>query len=615
MQTDIARLLTRPFDVSKILSKRRQIRHVLQNAGKHTEVRLAILGGSTTSELVDILELFLLKEGIQPVFYQSEFGRFYEDAVVDNAALRKFKPEVVLVHTTARNLQHIPEAGESGESVEHKLDLEFERFHSIWTCLQKEIGCLVIQNNFEPFPQRPLGNLDSVAAFGKNNFICRLNLRLAEHARKMSSWLLINDINYLAAQVGLGEWCEERYWYSYKLALSPTANVALAHNLTKILRAAFGKSRKVLVLDLDNTLWGGVIGDDGLQNLRLGNEAPEGEAFVAFQRYCLELKSQGVLLAVCSKNDLVTAQEGFTHPDSLLKLDDFAAFQANWEPKHENLVRIADSLNLGLESLVFVDDNPAEREIVSAQLEAVAVPDVGSDISRFAEIIDGEGYFEAVHISAEDIARAGLYQANAKREVSLGKFRSYDEYLLSLEMEAEIDVFNDYYLDRIAQLTNKTNQFNLTTTRYTAANLRHIAAAAGYVSLYGRLKDKFSDHGLISVVLGEVKERELHVLLWLMSCRVLKRGMEHAMLDALVAQCQNKGITGIYGRYLRTAKNGMVAKHYEEMGFECVSQSEQESTWRLDLSRGYENRNRFIQITSYATDHTRQVTADLPGSF
>ena len=225
----------------------------------------------------------------------------------------------------------------------------------------------------------------------------------------------INDLAYLAAVVGLQDWYEENYWFSYKLAVGPKANVFVADNIAKILRAAYGKSRKCLVLDLDNTLWGGVVGDDGVTNLRLGNETPEGEAYVAFQQYCRELKNRGIVLAVCSKNHIETAKEGFSHPDSVLKVEDFAAFEANWEPKHENLERIARTLNLGMESLVFVDDNPAERAIVAAQLPMVAVPEIGSDPSRFIEILDRQGYFEALRLSQEDASRAQLYTSNQKR--------------------------------------------------------------------------------------------------------------------------------------------------------------------------------------------------------
>lgn len=612
MELDCFQILSPPFDVAQISAKRKQIKRLLLSQTATIPLRVAVLGGSTTSELVSILELFLLREGFHPVFQESEYGRFFEEAVVDNKALKEFKPDVAIVHTTSRNIRHFPEAAQDKTKVEENLNLEFERFRSVWDVLLSEFGCLVIQNNFDPPSFRILGNSDAVAEFGRTNFVNRMNLKFAEYARTKTG-ILINDICYLAALVGLQDWYDESFWFSYKLAIGPRANVFLADNIAKILRAAYGKSRKCLVLDLDNTLWGGVVGDDGVTNLRLGNETPEGEAYVAFQQYCRDLKNRGVLLAICSKNDIETAKEGFSHPDSVLRVEDFAAFEANWEPKHQNLERIAKTLNLGMESLVFVDDNPAERAIVAAQLPMVAVPEIGIDPSRFVEILDSKGYFEAVRLSHEDKERTHLYANDKKREVLVGQFKSYDEYLRSLEMRAEIDHFSSYYLDRIAQLTNKTNQFNLTTRRYTAAHLRAMASDQGHITLYGRLKDKFGDNGVISVIAGEIKGQELHVLLWLMSCRVLKRGMEAAMLDALVRECAERGIKVICGYYLKSAKNAMVSNHYGSLGFQIISSSGTESVWQLDLTNGYQNQNKFIEVASFATINDGQDADDLSG--
>jgi FkbH-like protein len=599
MERDCFQILSQPFDVAQISAKRKQIRRLLLSRVATVPLRVAVLGGSTTSELVAILDLFLLREGFEAVFYESEYGRFYEEAVVDNQRLKEFKPDVTIVHTTSRNILHFPEAAEDKTGVQEKLALECTRFAAIWDALLNEIGCVVVQNNFDPPPYRILGSSDAVAEFGRTNFINRLNLRFSEYATSKTG-LFLHDLSYLASVVGLKDWYEESYWFSYKLAVGPVANVFVAESLTKILRAAYGKSRKCLVLDLDNTLWGGVIGDDGVKNLRLGNETPEGEAYIAFQQYCRELKNRGILLAVCSKNDLDIAKEGFSHPDSILRVEDFAAFEANWEPKPQSLERIARSLNLGLDSLVFVDDNPAEREIVAAQLPMVAVPDIGNDPARFIEIIDRHGYFEALRLSREDAERTALYAKDRQREAVAGQFKSYDEYLQSLEMQAEIDCFNPYYLDRIAQLTNKTNQFNLTTKRYTAAQLQAMASDQAHITLYGRLKDKFGDNGVISVIAAEIKERELHIFLWLMSCRVLKRGMEAAMMDALAHQCLKREIRSIYGYYFKTAKNNMVSNHYGSLGFTLVSSSDGESVWRLDLSDAYEDKAKFIEVATFA---------------
>ncbi|HEX9199517.1 MAG TPA: hypothetical protein VF865_08150, partial [Acidobacteriaceae bacterium] len=279
------------------------------------------------------------------------------------------------------------------------------------------------------------------------------------------------------------------------------------------------------------------------------------------------------------------------------KLDHFSCFKANWEPKHENLLAIARELNLGVESFVFIDDNPAERAIVEAQVPGVAVPNVGSEVSRFAEIIEEGRYFEPTSISQEDLSRAALYQSNAARSFAEAKFANYGEYLDSLEMTAEIEVFKPIYLDRIAQLTNKTNQFNLTTHRYTLAEMESISKDPGYLGIYGKLSDRFGDNGLISIVLGRCDDDLLHLDLWLMSCRVLKRDMELAMLDAVADRARAMGIHTLRGYYLPTKKNGMVADHYEKLGFEQFSTDPEtgSSVWTLSLA-DYAPRSQHIMI-------------------
>ena len=335
------------------------------------------------------------------------------------------------------------------------------------------------------------------------NFVLRLNAEFANYARNHSRFL-INDILYLSAQVGQAAWFRNSYWYNFHMALSPTATVALAHNVAAIVKSVYGKSKKCLVLDLDNTLWGGVIGDDGVQNLILGKDHPVGEAFLDFQRYVKDLQRRGVILAVCSKNDAENAKEGFSHPDSVLKLEDFSAFKANWDPKPENIRAIAAELNIGLDSIVFVDDNPAERDFVAEQLPEVAVPNVGADVSCFAEVLEHERYFEVDKVVQDDLNRSAYYSSNAQRSAGQAKFSNYGEFLASLEMTAEIGPFLPVYLERITQLINKTNQFNLTTRRYTSAEVVAIAQDPAFITLYGRLADKFGDNGLVSVLIGQV---------------------------------------------------------------------------------------------------------------
>src|SRR5580698_2294150 len=494
LQSGILKALHHPIVVADILRKRQAMKRELLKQTNLVPTRIAILGGSTTSEVKSMLELFLLAQGIEPTFYESGYNRYSEDVEFENPDLWNFKPHIVLIHTTWHNISEFPELLEADGEVENRVRREVARFTSLWEKVHTELGALIIQNNFDLPRLRPLGNLEASESFGRVNFILRLNAELATYARTHSRFL-INDIHYLSTQVGHAEWFRSNYWYSFHMAVSPTATVALARNVAAIVKSAYGKSKKCLVLDLDNTLWGGVIGDDGVQNLILGRDHPVGEAFLDFQRYVKGLKRRGVILAVCSKNDAENAKEGFSHPDSVLKLEDFSAFEANWDPKPENIRAIAAQLNIGLDSIVFVDDNPAERDFVAEQLPEVAVPNVGADVSSFAEVLEHEHYFEVDKLVQDDLNRSAYYTSNAERSAGEGKFSDYGEFLASLEMTAEIGSFLPVYLERITQLINKTNQFNLTTRRYTSSEVEAISCDRGFITLYGRLADKFGDNG------------------------------------------------------------------------------------------------------------------------
>jgi len=588
---------TYPLDTTGLLRKKRAIRRDLSNRKNLDVKRVAILGGSTTAEIKDMLELFLLHADIRPVFYESEYNRYFEDVMFPESGLKDFRPEIIYIHTTSLNIRRFPALNESSEVIDGLLAGEMNRFADLWERIEQDYGCPVIQNNFELPHYRILGNLDAYDIHGRARFIGLLNLRFSEEARKRKN-LYLNDINYLAAWFGLERWHDRLFWYSYKYAMNFEAIPLLADSIASIIRAIYGKAKKCLVLDLDNTLWGGVIGDDGLKGIRIGKETPEAEAYTEFQRYVKELKERGVLLAVCSKNDETNAREGFTHPDTILSLDDFAAFTANWNPKHENIRGIAGSLNIGIDSLVFADDNPVEREIVRTQASEITVPELGSDVAKFIDILDKTGLFETVSLSADDLQRNLFYAGNAEREKQKEQYASYDEFLRSLEMVAEIAPFSPIYLDRITQLTNKTNQFNLTTRRYTLAEMQAIAADLSHITLYGRLRDRFGDNGIVSVMAGVIRGAELHIDLWLMSCRVLKRGMESAMLDSLVERAKMRGLSGIVGYYLPTEKNGMVKELFSEMGFSRLPETPDIGTaWHLDISESYNLKNACITVT------------------
>jgi FkbH-like protein len=593
LQSDVLKAFRFPIAAADILRKRHALKRELRKQSNLVSTRIAILGGSTTTEVKSMLELFLLAKGIEPTFYESGYNRYYEDVQFENPDLWNFKPDIILIHTTWHNISGFPELLEAEVEVEQRARREMARYESLWEKIHRGLGALIIQNNFDLPRLRPLGNLDASVSFGRVNFVMRLNAEFAKYARNHSRFF-INDILYLSSQVGQAAWFRNSYWYNFHMALSPTATVSLAHNVAGIVKSAYGKSKKCLVLDLDNTLWGGVIGDDGVQNLILGRDHPVGEAFLDFQRYVKGLQRRGVILAVCSKNDAENAKEGFSHPDSVLRLEDFSAFRANWDAKPENIRAIAIELNIGLDSIVFVDDNPAERSFVAEQLPEVAVPNVGTDVSGFAEVIEHEQYFEVDKVVQDDLNRSAYYSSNAERSAGQAKFSDYGDFLSSLEMTAEIGPFVPVYLERITQLINKTNQFNLTTRRYTSGEVVAISQDPAFITLYGRLADRFGDNGLVSVLIGQVFNETVQIDLWLMSCRVLKREMEFAMFDALIERCQVRGIRKIVGIYIPSKKNRIVAGHYASLGFSTGGASEGRELWCFDVPASYSPRTRYI---------------------
>lgn len=585
-----------PFDSDYILKKKKSLKQkLLETSCGFIEKNIAILGGSTTNDIKLVLELFLLNNGIRPKFYESEYNQFWQDAMFENKELEEFKPDIIFIHTTNRNITNYPTIGDNCEKIEESLNKEFEKFKNMWVSLFKRYNCPIIQNNFEyPF-YRILGNKDATANYGKTNFITRLNLRFAEFAETNANFY-INDINYQSAMYGLEKWSDQFYWYMYKYALAVPAIPYLAFNVANIIKAIYGKNKKGLVLDLDNTLWGGIVGDDGVENIIVGQETSEGQAYSEFQDYLKQLKNIGVILNINSKNDEKNAIDGLKHPDGILRPEDFIIIKANWQPKSKNMLEIAQELNVGVDSLVFVDDNPAERAIINQQISNVSTPVIEKP-EKYIETIDRAGYFEVINLSKDDFKKSEMYKENMERNKVMASFDNYDDYLKSLEMHAKIEGFIPLYMARIAQLTNKSNQFNLTTKRYNQTEIEEIANDKEYITLYGKLSDIFGDNGVVSVVIGHKLGKTLEIDLWIMSCRVLKRDMEFAMMDMLVNKSKEAGIEMIKGFYYPTMKNGMVKNFYEEQGFTKINEDEQGNTiWKLDLKKEYKNKNKFIKV-------------------
>lgn len=593
-----------PFNAEEIIAKKKKIRKSLLAAGTDwLEKRIAILGGFTTNGIKQVLELFLLNHGIKPAFYESEYNQYYQDAMFPNAELESFAPDIIYICTCNRNITTYPELSDSPEDIENLLQAETARFTGMWDRLRDVYHCEVIQNNFELPHYRLLGNRDAADIHGAVNYVTRLNMEFYSYAQQHEHFYIC-DLNYISADYGLKAWADPFYWHMYKYAVAVPAIPYLAFNVANIVKSILGKNKKGFVLDLDNTLWGGVIGEDGADNIELGPEESTGQAYSEFQRYLKAHQQLGVVLNVASKNDYENAAAGLNHPDSIFSEDDFICIKANWKPKDSNVAEIAKELNLLPESLVFVDDNPSERHIVTERYPGVAAPEL-SDVAHYIELIDRAGFFEATNLSKDDLKRNSMYQANAARAKVEKSFTDYGEYLKSLDMHAAIKPFEPVYMARIAQLTNKTNQFNLTTKRYTQAEIEEVAGNPDYITLYGRLTDRFGDNGVVSVVIGRVDNeagqigKTCHIELWLMSCRVLKRDMELAIMDAFVEQCIKNGINEIRGYYYPTAKNKMTADFYQTQGFQKISDEDGSVIWKLDIRNGYKEKNRYITVEEY----------------
>ena len=419
--------------------------------------------------------------------------------------------------------------------------------------------------------------------------MARLNDIIAEAA--LQEEVLLLDIASASARDGLEAWFDIARWLQGKIEIAPSSADRYGELVARLIAAQKGLSKKCLVLDLDNTLWGGVVGDDGLEGIVLGEGSAQGEAHLQLQGYAKRLKERGVILAVCSKNDPAVAEAVFRdHPEMILGRSDIAAFQANWNDKAENLRVIAQQLNIGLDSLVFVDDNPIERARVRESLPMVAVPELPADAAHYVRRIANAGYFEAVAFTNEDRNRSIQYTANAERETLRAVAKSMDEFLAGLEMSVVFSPVSKIDLARVIQLINKTNQFNTTTRRYSGEDVVKLIAIPGTMALRFRLVDRFGDNGIVSVIIlcplpGESGVFDIDA--WVMSCRVFGRQLEVEIMNIVVGTLKDQGVRELRGRYIPTSKNGVVSQLYKTLGFSRFQQpdvADGSTSWRLILA-------------------------------
>jgi FkbH-like protein len=522
-------------------------------------VRLAVLGSSTTAHLAVGVRVAGLRRGLWITVWEPEYGQYRQSLVEQDGPLRAFSPTAILFALDAYHLLggSAPRAaGEVGNDL-----------RALWREARASFGCQVIQQTTLPLFPDLMGSNEHRLAGSSAAEITRLNPLLRDLADEEEVDLLAVDAG--VARYGIDAWHDPRIWHRSKQEISPAAVPIYGDLLGRLLAAAQGRSYKCLVLDLDNTLWGGVIGDDGLDGIVIGQGSAAGEAFAAFQAYAVRLAERGVILAVCSKNDEVNALAPFLdHPEMLLKQNHLSAFVANWRDKATNLREIAQSLNIGLDSLVFVDDNPFERQLVRRELPMVAVPELPDDPSSYAQCLGDAGFFEALSVTKEDNERTRLYAENRRRVESEMRSTDIGAYLQSLDMRLMWRHFDRVGQKRIVQLINKTNQFNLTTRRYAEQDIQSIIDDPDSFGLQFRLLDAFGDNGVIAIVVGRRIDAEtVEIDTWLMSCRVLGRQVEEATLEVVMDVARSHGASRLIGWYRPTAKNGMVADLYPRLGF------------------------------------------------
>jgi len=540
---------------------------------------LAILGGPTTIQVRQLLELFLAGEGIAAEIYEAEYGLFRQEILTPSSGLNRFAPEIVFLATGAREVTRLPPPDADAAAVEQFAETELADWMQLWETAKSRWNATLIQNNFDPPPDRVFGHYTQRHPAARENYLTRLNRMLAEAA---PGYVVLHDLQGLAAEAGAVSWFDPRFYHEFKMPCGAECLPGYAHSVVSLLRSISGRSKKVLALDLDNTLWGGVVGDVGPGGIKFGQGSGEGEAFLAFQRYAKELSQRGIVLAVCSKNDPEKAKEPFEkRADMVLRMSDISAFVANWNNKADNLRAIADRLELGLDSIVFVDDNPAERALVRRFVPQVAVPDLPEDPSGYIAALARHRYFETTSFTREDSARARYYFDNSRRKELAAGAPDLEAFLASLRMKMKVEPINDLNIERSTQLINKSNQFNLTTRRYTLAEVRGLIESPEWRTLTFSLRDDLGDNGLISVILLRKQEDALAIDTWLMSCRVLQRGVEQFARNELVDLCRAEGCVRLLGTYLPTAKNSLVVDHYAKLGFSPAGSDGAATFWEL----------------------------------
>lgn len=562
------------------------------------EYKIAFLGNIT----LDLIEPVILAEasalGIIPRSYKGGFDNALPEVLNPESAFHSFNANLIisgfwlesLAPSLANRYISLNDQERSDE-----INRVISTIRDFIRAIRKKSSSPVLLNNFIPPTATTLGILDSQMEQGHFGLVRKLNAELLKIAKDNADVYIV-DWERIALRIGTENAIDLRYWQIGRAPLSRHIMIPLGIEYGRFIRALNGKSRKCLVLDCDNTLWGGIVGEDGLEGIKLGDTYP-GSCFRDFQQQVLNLHDRGVILALCSKNNEEDVLEVLReHPEMILREKHFATWQINWNNKAENLQRIAQDLNIGIESLLFVDDNEFECNLVRDQLPEVAVLHMHGDTSSFANRLVEGGYFDSLSYSNEDKKRTQMYKADINRKTEYETSTSLEEYLEKLELVATIGFPDELKLPRVAQLTQKTNQFNLTTRRYTLDDIRSFSKDEDSDVFFAHLQDKYSELGIIGVVILKYEDELAIIDSFMLSCRALGRGMEKSLLINVIRHVKEKGYTRIRGEYLPTAKNAQVEKFYPMAGFSEISSDNGHQTWEFDLNNDLPEEPGWIRV-------------------
>ena len=563
-----------------------------QNHSDYPTVKIALLGDTATQFLSTAIKGMGVERGYNIDLFEAEYNQVERQLLDPTSDLYSFDADVIVVFQSTHKLgEH-----HSVLTQEQQANLADERISFVASICESPAFATkkIIYFNYPEIEDTVFGSYANKVDSSFTFQVRKLNYELMRHSQQYPN-LFICDIAGLQNKLGRDVMFSTNVYVSTEMVLSVDALPYVASRVMDIVCAIKGQFKKCLILDLDNTVWGGVIGDDGLEGIQLGHGLGIGKAFTEFQMWVKKLKQRGIIICVASKNNEETAKEPFEkHPDMVLKLDDIAVFQANWETKVDNIRTIQSILNIGFDSMVFLDDNPFERNMVRENIPGITVPELPEDPGDYLEYLYSLNLFETTSYSNADKDRTKQYQVEAKR-VSLSKtFTNEADFLKSLNMVSTISGFTKFNTPRVAQLSQRSNQFNLRTVRYTESDITSMAEYPDVIDLSFTLEDKFGDNGLIAVVIMKKQDPEtLFVDTWFMSCRVLKRGMENFTLNTMVEKAKVAGYKRIVGEYLPTSKNKMVEKHYQDLGFNKI-EGTATAQYELDVET-YQPRECYIE--------------------